>query len=714
MLIPALSVAAALLAPQSPERVRQLATLELRSATPLEPRAARAALAARRATWEVLKRAPDDESCVEALARLLADEYWSEGRHDARVAGRVADGAFVLEVEQGPVFACGAVEVQGAEALPADRLEALLREPAGNWPGFPTGGVPDCSDRFREQAAARLREHYLEFGRHGLRCGIGFRRGEGTLDLVAAIEDEGQLLKVGRVELVGDAPEQTAAALARLEVPADAVYSAAFAAEMRRRLDRLGRYEWIAMPRPEPGAAGAIDPFAIHVRSADYAPALADTRWDDLHQLWRAFDWIGAHFDAGRTLRLEGALTEAIALGPLAVAPGTVELHLGREGFALWVSGVRWPDGAVRPACLALWRGGCLCWDGTAESGENAFAKPLSMRMRIATAPSAPGEARMELRWTLGLSTAADEGAVFGLELHPLTATYLLHGGGVRFRREGEDLVHGEGDDALRIAPAGEVRGRLALPGIAASFCAETLEQVLAGRRARFADARPRPVEEWLGGRLRSLLVGRLEAAPMVEALLEAAAAHLRAQRDDGAPHRGARLHARDTSAQDCIAGFARLAAVAEGLPAWLRRQLIATADLFGGEDARLLAGHALELMAQEPGPGPLALLAASAGLRYAGRAAAGDRCARAGLERCTFAAAFADLELLLACTRDLADAAQWADGLGAHWRAEPRLAELFAGLPADAPPREALRRGLEVLWDAGLDDLLRAALVAG
>jgi hypothetical protein len=126
---------------------------------------------------------------------------------------------------------------------------------------------------------------------------------------------------------------------------------------------------------------------------------------------------------------------------------------------------------------------------------------------------------------------------------------------------------------------------------------------------------------------------------------------------------------------------------------------------MWGTAPTRAAAGRTIAAIADIADAGPLELCCTSHLLADSGFATASKAHAAKALERCTFAAAFADL-LVLAPEGHLGRSL--LQRLGGHWRGDPALAPLFTALPAGADDLAACEFGCHRLWDEWLGALLR------
>jgi len=713
---------------QEPESWRSIANLELLGCKSFPAPEITDALLLDATVQTGVRAAPDVAAAGTILATGVREGYRHAGFTNATVEAEVVDGRIRLHVSEGERHRCGTVTITGNSVVTTEAIVAELSKRAGRWPGWRPEEFAPSDELARGNARKMLLYCYARKGRHDALGEVLFEPDGNRLNLRFTVTGEGHDMRVGRLELVGEREADVAEVLARVRVPVDAVYTAELAESLRSQLEDLGRYAGIRLPRPEEAVDHRLDPLRVQTRLVSFAPAMAAMHWTDFAQMTAALKNVAAHLHAGRTVCVrvpvtENTATEDVTFAGCTVLPCVVTIEAGSGGLRMHVPRMHWFDGTEGPTDLLVSREEVLLARGD-ECGRLRFDAPITMQLLVEIFPNRDGG--MQLGWGLSFGTDTKRGdAAIAVRLHPSTATYLLYEK-QQCRRDGDDLLVTIADSELRIGPKGELRATTptAPPGFDLQLNDRTFDAVADELHRRLDGAHVQPLWGYFGAQLAEASSAALtgEATRQRDALLlmHSSAVFMRKQLDGffNAPSRDASVCFVLPSTDEGDLPMAEIAnwllttgRVTFAERTWPITLIRAVPDLMWGTAAtRAAAGRAIAAIADVADAGPLELCCTSHLLAESGFATISKAHAAKALERCTFAAAFADLLVL---APEGHQARSLLQRLGAHWRGDPALTPLFATLPAGADDLAACEFGCHRLWDEWLSALLRDDLKA-
>src|SRR5262245_30776209 len=177
----------------------------------------RGALASSLVVLDGLTHALDDAARRDLLAQQVLEGYRGAGFVDAAVRAETVDGTPTLHVIEGPRCRTGAVVVTGTVELPAAELTARLQRKNRPWQGWQAEHAR-CDIQTAKLARSQVDQAYAAIGRYGIDADLRFVRKGDVVDLAVTLRDEGHLVRAGRLEIVGEQPEDLAAVLARVRI----------------------------------------------------------------------------------------------------------------------------------------------------------------------------------------------------------------------------------------------------------------------------------------------------------------------------------------------------------------------------------------------------------------------------------------------------------------------------------------------------------------
>lgn len=329
--------------PQEVDLLRAVLRCEVRGTSTFTPARVRAAIAADGVVIRRLREGAGIDDLGAAVRHRVREGYLYAGHGEVEVDTESHGGVLTITVREGSARTCGAVVVEGNGQVPGADIEAALREleEADRWAA---GVAAKLDRRTRALYATTVQTCYLRVGRHGARCSVDWTPDGTTAELRVTVADEGQEIRVGRLEITGERPEDLDEVMRCVTFQEDALYTDDWARDLRARIEALGRYSRVQLPRPEDARGGRLDPFRVQVEVVAFAPAIAATPWDDLAQLQRGLSWVQTAMLRGHAMRFEltpGDGRQFEILGHhLSFARGV--FHLAADGVALGWDDARW------------------------------------------------------------------------------------------------------------------------------------------------------------------------------------------------------------------------------------------------------------------------------------------------------------------------------------------------------------------------------------
>lgn len=697
----------------------------------------------------VALRDGDLAAAREVIARCVTEGYRNSGFHDVKVGVTSSDAHFVVEIAEGDRLRCGAIVVTGnrrvatadlqtdlmtkagsaqGRAFTAGHEDALLpADFAGHWlpTNFARSGAASA-----EVAAAAVRSAYAELGYAKTRVEVSFQRNGDRLDLHVEVADEGEQIRVASLVIIGERTADLPAVMQRLDFQPNCLFTNSFCNNLERQLLRTGRYATVKCDAPPPNQP-LLDPLVVRVRRVGYAPSDDAATQRDMGQLLAAFDQLAGHFQAGRGIQGGFDIGTGSALLGAWIGPGAVSLILDQGAMRFTVAALRGPSGSFASFACDLTSDGLLLVHGDRWAAVRCDGL-LDFSLTIRSQPSPhTGFASQEFRWGFNLSRGGAPPPL--VHFHPTTAAYLLRGESTRCRRDGELLMLHIGDTDLRIAADGTFTPRAVSEGtttpdpsttpVRIALLDEPQQVDLAALRAKLPAEKQVPLLgllwpfatagaiEWLAA--HDIDLG--EALPLLRsAAWLALPTTVEALVDGGADYFRATVSKQDTVTSE-VAAVIGLAATRIGAfwpgDGWPAVMLNVGPHMLGAEGGLERGAKHLYELRQDPRLGPLALGAIGGTLHLLGFEQPAGVVLEEALARCTFDAAFADLDSM---TPPDGFVGQALRAVGQHWRADPATAALCAVPDGQAADLAACRRGLQVLWDAGLGACLRRALGEG
>jgi hypothetical protein len=660
-----------------------------------------------------------DGEVAAALAERVCELHRRDGYADAAVHGETANGVLQLTVTSGKRYRRGEVRCSGNTAVSTNVLRERLAATATSgsaaapYTAWTPGEFGPLDDRIPACAVANVLAAYRDAGRPGAQAEARLVRDDDRMALVVSVTDEGREVRVRSVQIVGEPDDaQWTAIRDGLRLPADALATTAALADLQRQVETTGRYLRVRIDLgSEPPAV--LDPLTIRVEPRPGAAAFTPVRQRDAEQLQMALDRLIAEIREGLALRFSMTSSEPIELLSATALPGTMEVWIGRDGFAWSIERLAIGSGEGRRFQIRAVGDELSC-----ELGEKSWRwrvpGGIGVQLRMTSTFGADGLA--QARWAVGFSTGANDGV--SVELHPATAAYALTSVSAAERDEG-DLVLRLEKEHVRIRPDGEVVDRCVRFAMA-----DTGHGELSWRDHNYG---PAPVGGAAGAAVNMAAALEIVATLLLDVLPATARADVRVP----------------ALLRSCAAAAATMPLAAAGgdvpevseapslddraSPPWqallVREAAVLAVDRsYGGRleelaglvgvraigDARAADVRLRAFLANEAS-GPLVLGVATLVNDLLGEAPAATICrrrARARLDFARFYADAADLAGHLVAMRPL------PGRIGAAWRAQPELKELLAGLPeGETGDLAAWRKGLELLWTAGGEKALRDLL---
>lgn len=661
------------------------------------------------------RSAPDATELAESIASRIRDGYRFSGFADVEVDAVAGADGHRVEIDEGARSRCGEVRITGNTTLATDALRAALRHDdselawrAGEFARFDAAFLP-----WVEKAMVSA---YREAGRRDVRVQARHARDAGLAHLAIEVEDEGREVRVRGIDLLGETDAARDIVLDRLQWPPGSLLTGDRLRQLRSDLEALGRYRSISIVEPEdPSDETAALAVTVQVLPDAPAPDAAFAR--DARQAQAGLQSLAAHLHGGGTLRATLSVDEPLDLGILEVLPGSVTIDVAGGGVVVRCDHVRIAGEAAAPGLLAVTSRSVALVVGDAVRAAHAFDRPVGVTLRIDFVVSESGE--LQFSWQAGIN--AEGGAdLVTVNIGPGFAAALVSDATAMCRRDGEDLLLGEGDEHVRIGPAGEIETRsvrVSSPG-RSPFILELRDTTLETEAG--AAVAPAAEPRRLAGGFAAMGIAALERRldltrgrmPEAAALLRSSVAWLLAPPAPGVepPAGHPRLLAPPTGQTQAqfIAGMLAAGAVVSERCPWLSALLASGWGLTVGGESAGDALRALGSMADDPRYGPIALSIAIGMADIVGQPRLVEQLLAARRQRASIEAIHGDVVSLLA-------AFEWSSSrlhrLVAHWRADSELAGLFTDPPTDdiaAGDRAALRQALLVLWESPLGTWVR------
>lgn len=685
----------------------------------------------------------DQATACDVLASGIVEGYRRAGFAEASVRTKVTPVGLEFDIVEGRRARCGQIVFEGNLRVPTADLIAALRaeqDPEVSFDlvsatarrGRPRVGLSDwwrpsefarCDASSATAAAAAIADAYGRLGFTKARATVSFRPSGERVDLHVAVLDEGDQVRVASVMVVGEQVDALPAVMARIAWQPGCLYTRALRDDLERQLLRTGRYATVRCDEPGPHQR-LLDPLVLRVQRVGYPPGDDAGTQRDFAQLLAMFEAVARHFEQGRGVLFTGEVPAAEVDAAGWIGPGALRARLGHQSLSVEVEALRGSGGRYAPFSCDLTSDAILLVHGDRWAFARA-AGIIGLELALESRPQT-GLGAQELNWGVGIRTGVS-GSSQRVRFHPTTAAYLLQEGPVRCRRDGDHLVLRVGHADLRIGPDGTfepreipVGGTAGGPSGRVSLADEGGQIDFDARRARLPAGQEVPIANLLSSMCLGAALDRIEARgidlgeaqPLFHAIrrlpMPAAAAELFTAHDrfsivwpnPPAEHK--------EGIQSMIGRLATFLAATWPGDGWPAAVLGAGPRLLGeGGSAQRAASHLYELR-EDPKFGPLALSTIAAAIQWLGfdRPAAIVR--KEALGRCSFDNALADLESM---TRPDGFVGELLRSLGRHWRTDPATAALCK-VP-DGPDADlvACRKGLQMLWDAGLGAALRRAL---
>jgi hypothetical protein len=675
-------------------------------------------------TLAALQR-PLDAEAVALVADRVRELHRRGGYAQAEATGKLADGILHVDLRAGPRFRSGEVRCNGNQVVST----AALRERFAAQPQAPiwatddaksaadsdarrawiAGEFPTMDDRAAERMQRIVRDAYRERGRYGARSAVEFVPDGERMTLVVTVASEGHEVRIRSVALDGEDEAAAAAVLSRAGFVRDTLATREAVAALRHGLEATGRYLQVDVAVGD-DAPASLDPLVVKVKPRPGAPALEAVSPRDVGQVQQALRGLVARFERGDTVAVTSTLTEEVAMGTgLRALPGAQSLLLRRDAFLLDVEHMQFGEAPATRLVVGFCGLGCLLGYGELRAvWRTGFQLPMQLQVVSRLAES--GE--FELRWGAAFQTGAS--GMLDLSLHAATARQLLMRAS-SVQRDGEVLALRFGETTVRIAGDG----------------------VLLDEEIAFTSEDRRFVIAWAKDGLGEM-TGAFEGVAVSSNLGEVVTTMLAATwsqlaTDDhrvpallreGVSTAAAALEFRDRPHRLAKPTVPRLDKATTVVPAGLGLQLASpmVSREFQGclpaicsafacfllGDARA-AKAAFETLAEDDGGGPLSRGAIAIAWQLLGNERLAGVFRDLAASRMTFDDFWRD-------AADLAASFPKLHGLpariGARWRATPELKQLFTGVAdGEAGDLAAWRKGLELLWSSGGEQLLRDAL---
>lgn len=658
-------------------------------------------------TLRALRRSLDGEVAA-AVAERVEELHWRGGYAEAKARGDVVDGKLRIDLQAGRRYRCGEVRCTGNSILTTERIRAGLAEKI-DWR---LGDFPTLGGHALRRAVAAVDDAYRELGRYGVSTRVTFVPDGEAMVLDVAIADEGHEARVRSLSLEGDDDAHRDAVLAAVQFTPEMLATKAAIAALRRQFEQTGRYANVQIDVLA-DAPAVLDPLKIVVKVRAGAGALDRLAARDVAQLRSAFDVELARLQEGVPIQVALAIRTEMSWGRFRLQPGRVVFAFSKNGFAATAEHVVVGNGPPARAAAFLTPDELTIAFGE-RVGRWVFDRPIGVQFQMT---STLGEQGAGLRWGLGVWTG--DVRMMAVDVHPGIAAYLLAQAS-EVRRDGDELALRFGDTNVRLAATGEVVGDRVQLG-AGDWCTIALRSApLAERRrallpATATNATPEAasiVLDMLAAIVADAMDPAARADARVQALLRSGVGQIvmpvsteLAKTDEYAPLLG-----------DGVSSMAAAFAVVASIPAVdrsFRGRIVdlsaAFAPLLQGDTRSAATVFEAILANKEHGPVSLAIVAAL--LHVVGNERGSASFAKVAADRLGFGAFYADAADLGANVPLFTSV---PTQVGARWRAQPELREMFAGLPdGEAGDVAAWRKGLELLWNGGGERLLRDALSA-
>jgi hypothetical protein len=709
--IAALLSASLVLAQEPAEPWQFLRDLDVRGAVTFTPEQLRNGLLADPAILDFMSGRVGSIEMPQLAAAVLR-LYQHNGFAAAKVTAVMAEGHAIATIEEGVRSFCGAIRCEGNHEIAAETICAPLHGSSDVWHGWPAHGAAPLDEATLQVATELVRKVYADAGRLGVRFQLRREPQEDLVDLVVEVADEGHLVRVASIELLGERADDRDAVLSRLHWQPGDLLTAAWQDGLRSQLEALGRYTDVVFKLPEQPAE-VLDPLSIRVRLLPHAQALDAWQQSDVSAVRSWLGNVEAELQSGKVVRLERTIEKALTWHGLHIEPGTVRIDFASQGVAVVIPALRWGARPAERFELLVTSGRLWLTLGDLHI-DQPFSHPLGISASVHFLFNREGMA--ELNWGIRFGAAAKAETLLSTTVHPAIASYLLYGPDPRVKRDGENLTLLVADGRVRIGPDGAVLDRRV------DFAGEpsqrlTLTEVrIADVLQDFRDHHP-GTGMGLSEGLRSWCVAQGSAweealpaeAKTAAALVRGVVIAMRKPPSEPleSPQPVAESVSTPTTARSEQILGARL------LMLGTRPEMLGwPADLCGAFGTLLLgrgpvAGRSFAAFEANETYGPIAMSVAAQGLEFLGVAGPSDHFLRVASERWGFEAAYRDLDSVASKIPAVGNVMH---DLGAQWRNLPELASLFAALPTDGDgDREAFRLGLQELWRAGLGEWLHS-----
>lgn len=636
----------------------------------------------------------DDAACL-AVQDGLRDLLRGAGFAAADVQATVHDGELVVLVHEGPRRRCGEILVAGAKAVDAAVLRAAVTAADRRWPEWAQGRPAPAFAAVPAHVQVEVERVYHAHGRYGMRSTAEFRTHEDTVDLAIAVLDEGREVRAQRLEIQGDGADEARAALERIAWQPGTLLSEANLEALRSQLFASGRYTTVATDVPAQGAL--LDPFVVTVEPIADAPAFADPEAKVLARVQQGIDALLARLRAGATVRVDATLDEALPGEWVTLLPGRVRAEISMRRFFVHCDAVRFGPDAGEPVDLELVERGL-----EVQLGTRRFRWEVPTGIQAVLRSSVGQDGKTEVRWGIGFTTSGNLPNLV-LDIAPPTALKLLRTAFTERHWDGENLVVTSGPTTFTLTANGALAADPIVLNEASPRVALTIDETQP----------PLPHDQADAGTLPQLLTTLLATrsgdatdavgTALVQGILRALAS------TTPVPAAAERIHLAAAPGRRSVgspiadlATFASAYAAGGQGPPWTQDLLGSIGAFVDGQ--RQLAWQHVVALAKHPDTGPLARAAIAAAFALAGNDQAAAATRGLARETWTFDRAYADLAPLLSNGPFQGS----ATALAAEWRKEPALADLMRPAQDDA---DALRIGLEHLWNRSLGDWLKAHL---
>jgi hypothetical protein len=263
---------------------------------------------------------------LQTLEERMVSGFQSDGYAKVQVHARhdEARGVVVVQIDEGPLYRCGAIEITGAKTLPVDQFREQLtvwrieRSKAGKTsapisPYLPTkssehvrplwtGGEPaDCADEYWRTRASSFRSIFASLGYFVPKFTVRARAEEDhSATLIVTIEDEGPHSTLDNFEIVGLQKNSPEDVIRLLDLPIGTPLNLDVKARIERTLWDSARFDkyFVEIVAPEPG--DEVQDTTVKITLAEFEEAkllseeltAEETAWLKLfHWLQTINDW---------------------------------------------------------------------------------------------------------------------------------------------------------------------------------------------------------------------------------------------------------------------------------------------------------------------------------------------------------------------------------------------------------------------------------------